>query len=513
MAGTARRADAAPAPDGRLRLEAWFPGSTPRPLEPLAGRRAGRARRRSPTPTGSPPGASGPVPFSVGRTLHRRSPRAGGGASPRSPDGRHLLRLPARAAFGTGSHESTSLALELLEDADVRGRRVLDVGTGTGVLAFAALLFGGARAVVGYDVDPAAPFHARDNSAPERPPPAPLRRHAGGPPRPARLRPRPGQRRAGADPPRDARPWSAGWPPGGEAILSGILAERGRQVLDRDAAGLGFAERGAADGRRLGRLPGRAERRGLTMITLLADPALFDARELRVEGDVLPAPLPGAAGGGGRASCGSSTAAGGRAGGRWRGSTARSATVTLGEPAPAHEPALRLELLVPTCRPERASWLVEKATEVGVSGIRFLNMARAPRDLRRRHPRPPAPGGRRGRRAVPPLASAPRSPAPTPGAEIARARRRGGRAAAGSSTPRRPIREAGSGGRRRDPPRSSSVPRAGSTPASGGSSSPAGGGRWASESAMLRLETAAVVGAAFLLLAPGRGIATPAARN
>ena len=58
-----------------------------------------------------------------------------------------------------------------------------------------------------------------------------------------------------------------------------------------------------------------------------------------------------------------------------------SATVALGEPAPAHEPALHLELLVPTCRPERASWLIEKATEVGVAGIRFLNMARAPRDI------------------------------------------------------------------------------------------------------------------------------------
>jgi len=80
------------------------------------------------------------------------------------PAGRRLLRLPARAAFGTGSHESTSLALELLEDADLQGRRVLDVGTGTGVLAFAALAFG-AASVTGFDVDPASPFHARDNSA------------------------------------------------------------------------------------------------------------------------------------------------------------------------------------------------------------------------------------------------------------------------------------------------------------------------------------------------------------
>ena len=40
---------------------------------------------------------------------------------------------------------------------------MLDVGTGTGVLAFAALLLG-ARRAVGFDLDPAAPFHARDNS-------------------------------------------------------------------------------------------------------------------------------------------------------------------------------------------------------------------------------------------------------------------------------------------------------------------------------------------------------------
>lgn len=72
----------------------------------------------------------------------------------------------------------------------------------------------------------------------------------------------------------------------------------------------------------------------------------------------------------------------GRGHARW-GKVARvdrsSARVALGEPAPTHEPSFRLELLVPTFRPERASWLVEKATEVGVSAIRFLNSERAPR--------------------------------------------------------------------------------------------------------------------------------------
>ncbi|HEV7671479.1 MAG TPA: RsmE family RNA methyltransferase [Thermoanaerobaculia bacterium] len=48
---------------------------------------------------------------------------------------------------------------------------------------------------------------------------------------------------------------------------------------------------------------------------------------------------------------------------------------------PSNEPALRLALLVPTLRPERASWLVEKATEMGVGAIRFLHTERAPREF------------------------------------------------------------------------------------------------------------------------------------
>jgi 16S rRNA (uracil1498-N3)-methyltransferase len=72
----------------------------------------------------------------------------------------------------------------------------------------------------------------------------------------------------------------------------------------------------------------------------------------------------------------------GRGGARWA-DVARidhsAAALTLGEPAPANEPALRLDLLVPTFRPERASWMVEKVTELGVRAIRFLHTERAPR--------------------------------------------------------------------------------------------------------------------------------------
>jgi 16S rRNA (uracil1498-N3)-methyltransferase len=58
-----------------------------------------------------------------------------------------------------------------------------------------------------------------------------------------------------------------------------------------------------------------------------------------------------------------------------------SALVRLGGEAPSNEPAYRLEILVPTFRPERASWLVEKVTEVGVSAVRFVHTSRAPREF------------------------------------------------------------------------------------------------------------------------------------
>lgn len=74
---------------------------------------------------------------------------------PAAVAGRTTLRLPARTAFGTGSHESTRLAVELLEDDPPVGSRVLDLGTGSGVLAFVALMLG-ARTVVALDIDPAA---------------------------------------------------------------------------------------------------------------------------------------------------------------------------------------------------------------------------------------------------------------------------------------------------------------------------------------------------------------------
>ncbi len=71
------------------------------------------------------------------------------------PPSRVLLRIPARTAFGTGSHASTSLAIESMERLALEGARVLDVGTGSGILAIVALA-SGAREVVALDIDPVA---------------------------------------------------------------------------------------------------------------------------------------------------------------------------------------------------------------------------------------------------------------------------------------------------------------------------------------------------------------------
>lgn len=60
---------------------------------------------------------------------------------------------------------------------------------------------------------------------------------------------------------------------------------------------------------------------------------------------------------------------------------ASSARLVLAETAPTHEPARRLELMAPIPKASRLSWMVEKATEVGVSAIRLMQTERAPRQV------------------------------------------------------------------------------------------------------------------------------------
>jgi ribosomal protein L11 methyltransferase len=73
------------------------------------------------------------------------------------------MKLDPGLAFGTGTHETTSLCLEWLDGGPLQGASVLDFGCGSGVLAIAALLLG-AREAVGCDLDPQALLASQDNA-------------------------------------------------------------------------------------------------------------------------------------------------------------------------------------------------------------------------------------------------------------------------------------------------------------------------------------------------------------
>ncbi|WP_369298199.1 50S ribosomal protein L11 methyltransferase [uncultured Neglectibacter sp.] len=78
-------------------------------------------------------------------------------------DGRIVLDLEPGLAFGTGTHETTRLCLELLEKYISPGCEFLDMGCGSGILSVAALLLG-AKSAVGVDIDPLAVKTAVENA-------------------------------------------------------------------------------------------------------------------------------------------------------------------------------------------------------------------------------------------------------------------------------------------------------------------------------------------------------------
>lgn len=79
-------------------------------------------------------------------------------------EGEIVLELDPGMAFGTGTHATTALCLRALEKNVRPGMRVIDVGTGSGILAIAAARLGADR-VLALDLDPVAVSGARENAA------------------------------------------------------------------------------------------------------------------------------------------------------------------------------------------------------------------------------------------------------------------------------------------------------------------------------------------------------------
>jgi ribosomal protein L11 methyltransferase len=99
-------------------------------------------------------------PQRIGRRLLVRP----SGATYRATAGDTVIEIDPGMAFGTGQHPTTAMCLRALEERVREGDEVLDLGTGSGILAIAAGKLG-ARRVVALDIDPQAVKAARENAA------------------------------------------------------------------------------------------------------------------------------------------------------------------------------------------------------------------------------------------------------------------------------------------------------------------------------------------------------------
>ena len=81
-----------------------------------------------------------------------------------STDGRLPVILDPGLTFGTGTHPSTQMVMEAMEELAKKDMRCLDLGSGSGILSIAALRLG-AQSAIGVDIDPKAEGIARENAA------------------------------------------------------------------------------------------------------------------------------------------------------------------------------------------------------------------------------------------------------------------------------------------------------------------------------------------------------------
>ncbi len=159
-AAGARGTEGRPAGPGRLRVTAWFDRQADaarfaRDLPSWAVDPEGPAAIADPGWLEASLGPRDPIP--AGRFVVVSDP----GDVPRE-DPRVPVLLPPGRAFGTGEHATTRMCLELLGDVLEPGDRVLDLGTGSGILAIGAALLG-AAAVLALDDDPGVLEVARGN--------------------------------------------------------------------------------------------------------------------------------------------------------------------------------------------------------------------------------------------------------------------------------------------------------------------------------------------------------------
>ena len=78
-------------------------------------------------------------------------------------EGEVVIKMDPGMAFGTGTHETTRLVMRIMQDEIHGGERVLDVGTGSGILSICASKLGAASCNA-YDIDPVAVKVARENA-------------------------------------------------------------------------------------------------------------------------------------------------------------------------------------------------------------------------------------------------------------------------------------------------------------------------------------------------------------
>lgn len=78
------------------------------------------------------------------------------------PQARYDIVIDPKMAFGTGHHQTTSLILEYLLSMPIEGKKVIDMGTGTGILSILCSMRG-AKEAVGIEIDPGACENAREN--------------------------------------------------------------------------------------------------------------------------------------------------------------------------------------------------------------------------------------------------------------------------------------------------------------------------------------------------------------